>query len=902
MSVDLGTLNAKVMLDLKGLKAGAAESKSIFKAMSVEMTASMSAAMKSLSRDIMLAGGIITAGLAAGFKAGSDFEKKLNDVRNNTTMSTADFKLMEQTVKELGANSSAPLAQLADGFMHITNFGFKAAESQTILKEAMKSAVSTGSDTANAANILAAVMHEFSIKTTDAAKAMNVLHLSSALGNMTLEQFNQAAGPMLAYAAGIGLKLTDVASAMSALTRHGFDAAEASTQVRNQIAHIINPSKQAKETLVELSNQTGINLVKDFSVAGLASRGLYGVIGDLKAVSEKTGKSLGEITKDLIPAMRGGIGTLVLAGRAFDDYTDIIHRNDEAMQGLIDPTSKAYIETTKTSAFQAGVLKNNLALLGSDIQKSLGPAVNDLVVQFGKALRAFMAQSDAAKSSEIRFAAVAGAVLLVAGAIGSLIIKMAEFRAAWATTNATMIASRGGLLALMLASIGASKGHDEAIADIEKRREALGLPPLHPISKDELNKQMIADQAFMKEQFAGDKAILDARKAAADLANSFAGGSKGDSSQADLIKERVREITQEIIKATQGEAEAKRYAARVQYQTDLETGVSRKQASQAYQNTLREIAKEEMATEKTLAQERADFRETLRARNFAQWDQLLGREVAEAVQGGVNEDMKKSVGQFWRNFSDMWRGQFINNTTEIMTEIAKFNKSFSDIFRMQRVSIHGENRSGGSGDADQVAAIKRYSEQWEKAARDIQRFMNDAFEGLFEKGPKGFIDSFVHGFHTALTKILSDFASRSLRTLLMGEPGGGVGGLLGGLLGGISSLFGGGHKSGGGERSGGSGDLGGVLNLAGLFGGLVFDDAGNDRKARRWGFDFAQHFTHGIGDFAGRMQPAMASAGSGGQSVQHFHIEGPFHIREEADINKIAERLAWHTQLRSRVR
>ena len=316
-------------------------------------------------RPALLGVGLALAGVAAvgatigeAVKQAADWQTKLTEVQNNTTMTNADTEQMRRTIERLASESPASMDQLAEGYMHVANFGFNAAQSQKILTAAMESAVSTGGNVADTANMLAAAMHEFGIPAAQAANAMDVLHLAAAQGNMTLEQMVQSGGQAMAMAANMGVPLTQAAAAMSALTRHGFDAAMAGTQVKDMIQHLVVPSKATEKELVRLSHATGIYLVRDFSEAGLKAKGLTGVLADVKAA---TAGNSAEILR-LLPNIRGGLAAVTLLGTGSQDYQQILTSLNATMAGKSQPTLEAYTRSQHTLGFVMGELKNNVKL------------------------------------------------------------------------------------------------------------------------------------------------------------------------------------------------------------------------------------------------------------------------------------------------------------------------------------------------------------------------------------------------------------------------------------------------------------------------------------------------------------------------------------------------------------
>lgn len=86
--------------------------------------------------------------------------------------------------------------------------------------------------------------------------------------------------------------------------------------------------------------------------------------------------------------------------------------------------------------------------------------------------------------------------------------------------------------------------------------------------------------------------------------------------------------------------------------------------------------------------------------------------------------------------------------------------------------------------------------------------------------------------------------------------------------------------------------------LGGVFGAFGFDDATNDKKASRWGYDFASNFQDGISDFQnvhGRAARSATTSDTSGDIHVHLHI-GSVHNHTEADMGQMAEQLAWHVQ------
>jgi TP901 family phage tail tape measure protein len=382
-SVNLGSINVDVGLKTGGLTAGVA---TVTKAARTIKTAlaeidgakvgeKMAASLPKVGT--MLAGvsaGIAAVGLTAVKMAG-DYQASMTRIGNNTTMTNAQIQQMRDTVIKFGKESGASFDDLAEGFMHIANYGYKGADAVNILHEAMKSSVATGALTANTANVLAGVLHEFGIKATDAGKAMNVIHLAAAAGNSELNDWTAAAGKAYGVAANLKIPLTDVSAAMSALTQHGYDVYDAAVQVTDIMLHMVHPTKQAKDEIVKLKNATGIDLSQAFSMAGLGALSLKGV---LALVAKATKGNAAEVY-NLIGAQRGGRGAMSLIGTAADDYRQRLIQLSEAQSGQLDPTTVGYTRSLKT-------LNNEIARAANEIRADFIPVGMKLMPVFQDAI------------------------------------------------------------------------------------------------------------------------------------------------------------------------------------------------------------------------------------------------------------------------------------------------------------------------------------------------------------------------------------------------------------------------------------------------------------------------------------------------------------------------------------
>lgn len=99
------------------------------------------------------------------------FETTLNEVKQNTGLTTEQMGVLKDGVIALSAESGVATDLISAGWMHVMNVTQNAGDATGITEIAMKSAVSTGGDVAKTADVLARAMHEYGLDTSSAADA-----------------------------------------------------------------------------------------------------------------------------------------------------------------------------------------------------------------------------------------------------------------------------------------------------------------------------------------------------------------------------------------------------------------------------------------------------------------------------------------------------------------------------------------------------------------------------------------------------------------------------------------------------------------------------------------------------------------------------------------------------------
>lgn len=1013
---ELGSISASVELNLAPLKANAEETRAILASMTTTLQSQVAAmetqlaqsaakavadankaaaqaaeqasakakqSLNTISNTMIGIGGATMAALGEAVKAGSEFEAKMVSVANNTTMTAHDIQTMRDAVSSLGRETGADLSQLAEGFAHIENMAFDASDSTLILEHATRAAVATETNAADTAEILAKTLHEFGLGADFAGRAMNTLHLAAALGNMTLQQFDRAAGPVFAWASNLGVSLVDAAAGMSALTRHGLDASEAATQLKDVIAHIVNPAKGAREELERLSKQTGIDLVHDFSIAGLNAKGLGGVLDDVKRA---TAAHREEVFK-LVPALRGALGAYILTGTGVKDLKEITDQLTAAYKGEADPVTEGYARTQATLTAEVNRAKNALALMNSDIANTLLPTMKGMVGGVKDAADWFHNLSPAARNAALGVGAVTASVVLLTGTALKAITVIAELRTALLTLG--LVGGAGGLAEAGVArflgaagpvGIGAmllgggmqlgnmmnntvwsgvqeaqNKAFAENLAAKEKTPAYLkarvqflqgDLAGLDRSLKDyegvptkikQVNARIIEERAEMYRLMENAPPLPDVgggvSKPIGGAGGGIAsggggGGGKSDAaSRAEELRDRIQQVKDKLFDLSHSDYEQRMRDAWRELNDEIRAGVPALLARQLYTAQTTQLTKEHLDQLRaqqggTMAQQVESDRSVQEMERQAR---LLPQEkldaITDAVERRVKAEQENEQSLQRQDQLEKEKLQDIQEATNKMVEQYSLQMEHMEEVRRE-AKEYAEQEAEIESNAAQYAfesgfmsyqtykaflqrkleAYRAYSSEWmaitrkieeleknhdqaekdkkantpharmveagkkalQQMAGNVQNILGNAFEKLFMGDSKHWFSDLLKAFQQMLAQMVAQALAAGI----------------------VRSIFG--------AAAGGGGFLSGAL---GIFG---FDDADNDRKAQRWGFDFAEHFSRGQANFQNYSAPSHSASGAQSASPIVVQMTGDNHYHNDMDAGRVADIVAVKVQQRLR--
>ncbi len=409
---------------------------------------------------LMLGGAAVLGGLDYATQQAAKFQTTLVQMRNNTQMTDQEFAAFQQHILQMGQSTGASMDQMAEAFMRAKNHGLNMAESMKVVDAATRSALATGADIGETANVLSQTLHIFHLSADQADNAMNTLHQAQLQGNTTMTEFVQNFGLAEAVTSKYGLTLQDTAAITATMTENGLNMAEAGTQIRDVMQHITNPVKKAREEIEALSKRTGVDLVGDIKALQNGTGSLTKFMIDLNAATHGNAVEINKV----IPAQRGAFGAMALTGKASDDLRTNFGQLGDTMSGKLDPVTAGFTRQQQTLEAQTARLNNTLQVLYVKVGTSAIPALKEgekAATSIGDAFNKLdsITQQDIVDSAAFVgvIALIGGGALTTASKVISLVSDLREMGVAFGGVTTAAEGAAGaetGMAAAGLAAFG----------------------------------------------------------------------------------------------------------------------------------------------------------------------------------------------------------------------------------------------------------------------------------------------------------------------------------------------------------------------------------------------------------------------------------------------------------------
>lgn len=261
-----------------------------------------------------LLGVAIGAGMRKVIQTFGGFEKQMNRVAALTgEVVGPTFERMEAQARRLGETTVFSAREAADAMAFLSMAGFEAEEVMAALPKTLELAASAGIDLGTSADIVTNILTGLQIPIEDLGRANDVLVQAFTSSNISLTQLGEAFKFVGPVATSAGLQFEEVTAAIGLLGNAGIQGSMAGTTLRAAIAKLLDPSKEATETLERLGvvvtdaagNMLPLNqIIQQLGDSGAKTADLFRIFGlragpGMAALVSQGADKLREMTAEL---------------------------------------------------------------------------------------------------------------------------------------------------------------------------------------------------------------------------------------------------------------------------------------------------------------------------------------------------------------------------------------------------------------------------------------------------------------------------------------------------------------------------------------------------------------------------------------------------------------------------
>lgn len=186
---------------------------------------------------------------AASVKWASDFETQYTRLYTAAGASKDQVLANRDAILQLGTQTGYTGTQIAEALYHPISAGLDLATSLQLVKYSAEEARISGANLDDTTYSMSSVMKAFNLGAGDAGNTMALLNAIVGDGDMRFQDFNTSIKNWAPTAAGMGISIQSMGSALAYLTDRGNDASTASTRVTMGLVMMATPSAQAAKLL-----------------------------------------------------------------------------------------------------------------------------------------------------------------------------------------------------------------------------------------------------------------------------------------------------------------------------------------------------------------------------------------------------------------------------------------------------------------------------------------------------------------------------------------------------------------------------------------------------------------------------------------------------------------------------
>jgi TP901 family phage tail tape measure protein len=310
---------------------------------------------------------------------GAKFDAQMSRVQAISGATSGEFEKLRAKALELGASTTFSSTEVAQAMEQLASAGFNTSQIMNATAGVLNLASSAGIGLAEASQIAGSAINGFGLQASDAGHVADVLAKASAISATNATGLGDAFKYVAPVAKTLGISLEETAGAIGLMANAGIDGSQAGTTLRMGLLRLASPTKE----MTKLMEATGSQF---FDSSG-KMKNLAGIIDTLRnATKNMTDEQKTSYLATLFGAEAvSGFMVLIDQGSGkLNEYTNTLKKSDGEAQKMADTMNNNLMGAWNNLT---GALES-LAISFSDVMKgdlqNLANKITDLVNWFTK--------------------------------------------------------------------------------------------------------------------------------------------------------------------------------------------------------------------------------------------------------------------------------------------------------------------------------------------------------------------------------------------------------------------------------------------------------------------------------------------------------------------------------------
>lgn len=429
MAVDVGSAVGYLDLDISGFLANLRSAQSEADNTSKNLATKIGKNISGVGSALSSAGSTLTKSVtlpllgvgAAGLKVASDFDKGMSEVRAISGATGNELTALRDTAIDLGATTAFSAGEVASAMTEMAKAGWGSQQIIDGMSGVLDAAAASGEGLASVSTIIADAITGFGMEAKDSTKIADLLTQAANSGTIGIAELGESFKYIAPVAGAMGLNITDITTALSAMSMAGIKGSQAGTSLRTLLTRMVKPTDAVEAAMTKL----GISVTNQDG----SMKSLNDIVANLRDSFDGLTESEKAKYAATLAGQEGMAGMLSLLNLTAEEY-DAIAKSMEQSNGVAQETASIMQDNLQSKVEQLGGSLESLAIKLSDY---VMPYIQQFVEWLTTLIDKFTSLDPETQKTILKFAGIAiaaGPALSVIGkftsGIGSLVTAFGQ--------------------------------------------------------------------------------------------------------------------------------------------------------------------------------------------------------------------------------------------------------------------------------------------------------------------------------------------------------------------------------------------------------------------------------------------------------------------------------------------